>query len=132
MTSPSRASADRMPLNGWVVFASVLLMVAGVVNAINGFTALQHDSYYVSHIVYDNLTFWGWAFLIWGVLQFLAGVLAWTGRTSGRSLAVVLTSTAAVLWFFLIFAAPWAALVGIGLNLAVLFALTVGSAPEGF
>jgi hypothetical protein len=54
-------------------------------------------------IVYDNLTFWGWAFLIWGALQILAGAVTLSHRTWGAALGVALAATSCVLWFFMIF-----------------------------
>jgi hypothetical protein len=40
---------------------------------------------------------------------------------------VFLAGAAIVLWFFLIFSAPWSAFVGIIMNMLVLYALAVGS-----
>jgi hypothetical protein len=110
-------------LTGMGVFAGVVLLIVGGFNLINGFTALQHSSYYTHHMVYSNLTFWGWAFLIWGCLQLLAGALTFAHNTSGMYLGVFLAATAAILWFFMIFAAPWAALVGVTTSLLVVYGL---------
>jgi hypothetical protein len=122
----------RVHVTGWVVFASVLLIIAGGINLVNGYNALENSSYFKSDIVYSNMTFWGWAFLIWGGLQLLAGILAWGGRTSGNMIGVGLSGLAAMLWFFMIFAAPWAALIGFSLNVAVVFALTAGARPDEY
>jgi len=101
-------------------------------NLLNGYTLLEHDSYYRNHIVYSNLTFWGWMFLIWGAFQMLAGILAWRGSLTGTAMAVGLTATASLLWFFLIFAAPWPAVIGITLNTVAMFALTAGARPDEY
>jgi hypothetical protein len=121
------AKSQRIGLTGWGTFAAVTLIVLGAVNVINGFTAIQHSSYYRSDIVYNNLTFWGWMFLIWGALQLVAGALVLGRSTMGYYLGVSLALVAAILWFFMIFAAPIPALTGILLSMAVLFALTRGS-----
>jgi hypothetical protein len=121
------AASRRIGLTGWGIFASVTLIALGAVNAINGFTAIQHSSYYRSDIVYDNLTFWGWLFIIWGVLELIAGGLVLARSTLGYYLGVSLALVAAILWFFMIFAAPMPALAGILLSMAVLYALTRGS-----
>jgi hypothetical protein len=125
--SEAGAKTQRIGLTGWGVFAAVMLVVLGAVNVINGFTAIQHSSYYRNDIVYNNLTFWGWVFLIWGVLQLIAGALVFGRSTAGYYLGVSLALVAAILWFFMIFAAPFPALTGVLLSMAVLFALTRGS-----
>ena len=43
-----------------------------------------------------------------------------------------LAGTAAILWFFMIFAAPWAALVGVTTSLLVIYGLTAGAHPDDF
>jgi hypothetical protein len=121
-----------MTLTGWSAFAGVTLLVVGGFNVINGFTAIQHSSYYTHQIVYSNLTFWGWAFLIWGILQIVAGGMTLAGNTSGYVLGVVLAGTSAILWFFMVFAAPWAALLGVTVSMMVVYGLTAGSNPEGY
>jgi len=121
------AQSDRIGLTGWGIFAAATLVVLGAVNIINGFTAIQHSSYFRSDIVYHNFTFWGWMFLIWGALQLIAGVLVFARSTTGYFLGVSLALVAAILWFFMIFAAPMPALAGILLSMAVMFALTRGS-----
>jgi hypothetical protein len=126
-TMTSGAESQRIGLTGWGVFAAATLIVLGAVNVVNGFTAIQHSSYYRTDIVYNNFTFWGWMFLIWGALQLVAGVLVFARSTAGYFLGVSLALVAAILWFFMIFAAPMPALAGILLSMAVLFALTRGS-----
>ena len=61
-TSENRAAI----VPGWVWFAGVMLFVAGSFQLIHGFAALERKQYFSHQIVYSNLTFWGWVFLIWG------------------------------------------------------------------
>jgi hypothetical protein len=114
-------------LDGWAAFAAVLLTVAGVFNVVNGFTALHNADYYTSQIVYSNLTFWGWAFLIWGALEVIAGVMVFAGMPAGRVLGVFLAMIAAMLWFFMIFSEPWAAVLGVTASFLVLYGLTAAA-----
>lgn len=127
MGQHAREERDRIPLTGWATFGSVTLMTVGAINAINGFTALHNADYFRSDIVYSNLTFWGWAFLIWGILEVVAGGLVLARSVAGYYMGVCLAATAAILWFFLIFAAPWPALLGVLLSLLVIYSLTIGS-----
>jgi len=120
-------ASNTVGLTGWGIFGSAALVVLGGLNVINGFTALNHSSYFHSHIVYSNLTFWGWAFLIWGILQVVAGGLVLAHSTTGYYMGVCMAGTAAILWFFMMFAAPPAAIVGVIVSMSVVYALTVGS-----
>jgi len=114
-------------LTGWGMFGAVTLIVLGGLNIVNGFTAIHNSQFFTHQIVYHNLTAWGWVFLIWGILQMVAGVLVFAHSTTGYYLGVCLAGTATILWFFMLFAAPIQALVAVIVGLVVIYSLTVGS-----
>jgi len=114
-------------LTGWGMFGAVTLIVLGGLNIVNGFTAIHNSQFFTHQIVYHNLTAWGWVFLIWGILQMVAGVLVFAHSTTGYYLGVCLAGTATILWFFMLFAAPLPAVLGVIVSMAVVYALTVGS-----
>jgi hypothetical protein len=114
-------------LTGWGMFGAVTLIVLGGLNIVNGFTAIHNSQFFTHQIVYHNLTAWGWLFLIWGILQMVAGVLVFAHSTTGYYLGVCLAGTATILWFFMLFAAPIPALVAVIVGLVVIYSLTVGS-----
>jgi hypothetical protein len=128
-----RSSSERaVRLTGWAITAASLLLVIGAINLINGYTLLDKDSYLRSdHIVYQNLDFWGWAFLIWGALQVVAGALVVTRRPTGTYMGLGLSAVGCVMWFFMIFAIPFGTLVGVILNMLILGGLVLG-AVEGW
>jgi hypothetical protein len=83
MTSaPTRASREsrRVEGRGMIIFASVLLVVLGGLNLIDGISAVSRSHVFVlnAHYVVGDLRAWGWVALILGALQVLAaaGVLA--------------------------------------------------------
>ena len=120
----TEAASGRARVTRWVVLGSVLLIVAGAVNLLNGYTLIEHHSYFRTNIpIQGGLTGWGWVFVIWGAVQLLAGILAWRGHIAGSAIGVGVCAIAAMIWFLLVFAAPWAALAGIGINVAIIFAL---------
>ncbi len=125
-TSYSMAGAT----TGWERCAGVLLIMLGAFNVMHGLVALNNDDFLINQYLYDNLTFWGWAFLVWGALQVIAGALALVGGAGGRILGVTLSMVAAVLWFFFVFASPFSALIGIVVNVMVIYGLTAGAARE--
>jgi hypothetical protein len=131
-TTDRRVARDRGAprVTGWVWFAGLMLVVAGGFNLINGFAAIERGQYYNNHIVYSNLKFWGWMFVIWGVLQLFAGFASIAGQMTGNYVGVMLASAATFLWFIMIFAAPWAALLGVIVNVLIIYGLTNGAEPQ--
>jgi hypothetical protein len=117
-------------VTGWERCAGVLLVILGAFNVMNGLVALNNDEFLVNQYLYENLTFWGWSFLVWGALQVIAGALALVGGNGGRILGVTLSMIGAVLWFFFIFASPYSALIGIFINVMVIYGLTAGAVRE--
>jgi len=130
--SAAHSKSDAIKLTGWTVFSSVTLLVIGAINLINGLTTLEHSGYYTREIVYSNLTFWGWAFLLWGAAQILAGAFTLARHEWAAYLGVGLAATSAMLWFFMIFAAPFAALLGVTVSMLVVAGFTAGMHPDEY
>jgi hypothetical protein len=117
--------------NGWLTFAGVMLTIAGGLNVIHGITAIHNSNYFTNQVLYHNLTAWGWVFLIWGVLQAVAGLGSLSGQKFGPYLGVILAGISAIMWFFFLFASPFAAIVGVTVNVFVIYGLTVGATDAG-
>ena len=52
-----------------------MLLIAGAVNVIYGIAAISDSSFYVNgarHVLFDDLSTWGWVVLIVGVAQIVA------------------------------------------------------------
>jgi hypothetical protein len=61
---------------GWVSFASILMMVVGALNVIEGLIAiLNRDYYYESgpQVLVFDVNGWGWVTVLWGVVLVYAG-----------------------------------------------------------
>jgi hypothetical protein len=126
--SMSDRTAEMRPgLTGWGTFGAVTLVVLGGLNMINGFTAIHNSHFFTHKMIYHNLTVWGWVFLLWGILQVVAGALVFTRSLNGYYMGVCLAGTQTILWFFMLFAAPIPAMVGVLVGLIVVYSLTVGS-----
>ena len=111
---------------GGITFAACLLLLAGVFQTFAGFVALVDDGFYddTRDVLGVDVTAWGWAHLLIGVL--LLGISAglfkralWSGLAA---VGVVLLS--AIVNFLMIPYYPVWALVVIGLDVFVLWALT--------
>jgi uncharacterized membrane protein len=72
----SRGAAHRVEGHGLLMFASVLLMVLGLFNLLDGIAAVARSHVFIAnaHYVVGDLRAWGWVALIFGVLQVLAGI----------------------------------------------------------
>ena len=112
---------------GWIFFAAVLMMLAGIMNAIHGFIALVNDEWVVwgnRGDLYLDLTTWGWLHLIVGIVVFLAGIGLLSGNVLARAIAVIVASVAIIANFLFIPAFPVWALTIITINVFVIYALT--------
>lgn len=118
------------PMTGWIVFAAMMLLVVGSLDAFEGLIAIIRDNYYTIHgdqlIVFDTTT-WGWIMLFWGIALFLTGLALWGGSGFARWVAVLLAAGNVIgqLGWVGNSSYPLWALVIVGLNVMVIFALTV-------
>jgi hypothetical protein len=99
---------------GRVVFASILLIMVGVVNFIYGIGALDDANYFAgdTRFVLDNLNTLGWVLIILGIVQFTAGISLMGGRAYGRVLGIVAGSLGALGALFSIGGSnPWWSLI---------------------
>ena len=83
---------------GRVVFAAILLLIAGTLNVIYGLGALDEASFIVNDTRYilDNLNTLGWVLIILGVLQLIAGFSLMAGNAFGRIFGIIVGSLGAI------------------------------------
>ena len=113
---------------GFVVFAAVMMMLAGGFQVIAGLAAIFDDQFYVvgANYVFDvDVTAWGWIHLILGVVIFAAGAGVLQGATWARVVGITLASLSAFANFFFIPYYPVWSIVIIALDVAVIWALSV-------
>jgi hypothetical protein len=84
---------------GRVLFAAVLLLIAGVLNIIYGIGALDDANFYTSsgtHYVFGTLHTWGWITLILGIIQLTAGFSLFGGGAYGRVIGIAAATLGAI------------------------------------
>ena len=113
---------------GWIVFAWLMLLIAGVMSIIDGIVALSRSSFfdsYGAHYVASNLTTWGWVAIIIGILMVIAAGSVIRGGSFGRWFGILAGSVSLVLWGFWIPIVPFWALMIMFLDLLVIYGLVV-------
>ena len=83
---------------GSAVFAAILLVVAGTLNIIYGFGALDDANVFVNdtRLIFSNLNTLGWVLIILGVIQLTAGFSLFGGGTYGRVIGIAAATLGAI------------------------------------
>jgi hypothetical protein len=79
-------------MSGWIAFAAIMMMIVGVLLALEGLILLIDDDYYediVDTTVTGSLTTWGWVLLIWGIVVAIAGWALLAFKQWARWVAVI-------------------------------------------
>jgi hypothetical protein len=128
MSSPQYRATDVTGWVGWIAFAGFIMIITGVLGAIQGLTAIIKDDaaiYAAGTVVVFDVTQWGWVHLIFGLILVLVGVSLLNGATWARVAAIILVGLnliaqfAAVTWY------PVWGIIAIVLDMLVLWALIV-------
>jgi hypothetical protein len=113
-------------MSGMSAFAGVMLIIAGVFNAVEGLVALFRNQVYVAGTEYVfafDLTAWGWTHLIVGAVVAAAGFAVMSGQVWGRSVGVgVAVLSMLVNFLFIPYYPVWSLLI-IALDFFVIWAL---------
>jgi hypothetical protein len=118
-------SVDEGRGGGWLVFAGIILLVAGVLNVIYGIAGISKSHFFVAnaHYVFSDLKGWGWITLILGVLQLTAAFSLFAGGTWGRVYGIAAASLAAIGALLSIPAYPFLSLALFALAIMVIYGL---------
>jgi hypothetical protein len=121
---------ENRSMAGWIGFASMLLLLLGVIDFFQGLIAVFEDEYYVvtpAGFLAVDLTTWGWTMMVWGVLLALAGIglAAAQGWARWFTIVVVSLNILGQLGFAGNSQYPLWALTVLTLSIFVLYALTV-------
>ncbi|MET0789093.1 MAG: hypothetical protein ABWY33_07620 [Cellulomonas sp.] len=113
---------------GLTVFAATMMILIGILHAVQGLVAVANDTFYVvgQEWVFElDVTTWGWIHLVVGALVVVAGVFVLQGAVWARVVGVLVACLSLVLNFVWLPYYPVWSLVIIALDVAVIWALTV-------
>jgi len=114
--------------DGWVLFAGVMILIAGFLNVVYGIAALDDSAFFTGDnrfVIFDDLNTWGWIHLIVGLLQLFAAFSIWNRHEYGRVIGVLTASISAVTILLFINASPLGAFAIFVLDLLVIYGLVV-------
>jgi hypothetical protein len=112
---------------GLTVFAGTVMMIVGVLQAIQGLVALFNDTFYIvgeRYVFSFDVTTWGWIHLLLGILVAFAGFFLFRGAVWARTVGVIFASLSAIVNFAWLPYYPVWGLIVIALDVFVIWALT--------
>jgi hypothetical protein len=117
---------------GLIIFAAVLLFVAGFFNMIDGIAAIARSHVFVAnaHYVFGGLRAWGWVTLVLAIGQLLAGLGVLAGNQLARWYAVAVVGLNAIAQMFFIPAYPFWSLTIIAVDVVALYGLCAYGSRE--
>lgn len=111
---------------GWLTFAAVLFMVAGVANALWGISALVNDDYFAAdELLFGDLSMWGVFYLLLSAAQLAAAWLIIRGSSAGAVLGIGLVILHATVALMSIAAYPLWTVIVLAIDGLIIYGLTV-------
>lgn len=120
---------QRTGWTGWIGFASVMMILAGLFQGIAGLVGIFRSAFYLvgNHsaklLIFSNIHAWGWANLIVGMIVLLAGVYLLSGSTWARVVAALMAILSAIANLLAVTLYPVWSIIGITLSVLVLYAV---------
>jgi hypothetical protein len=111
---------------GFILFAAVMMIMAGVFQALQGLVGIFENEFYVptrNYLFQFDATTWGWTHLLVGLLVAFAGWGLLSGRTWARVAAITLAVLSAIANFAFIPYYPFWSLLIIALDIFVIWAV---------
>jgi hypothetical protein len=131
------AAGDRYqspgPINGWIVFAGVIMLIEGFLDAMWGLAAVINNEVITvgGHgVVMWDITAWGWGHLILGALVACTGLGLLAGQRWARFLGIFFVSLDVLVQFGTFTLFPLWAIMIIALDIVILYQLCARWEPE--
>jgi hypothetical protein len=131
--TPERQAGSSMgevveePGYGWIVFAGIIMAIAGVLDFIYGIAAISSSHFYVAHANYviSELNTWGWILVVIGAIQMLVAFGIWAKATWARWTGMGIAGLNAIAELLFLPAYPLLTVSIFALNVLVIYALAV-------
>ena len=120
------STTERTGWAGWIIFAGIMLIVGGLLNAIYGLVAILNDNWVVwgnRGVVYLDVTAWGWVHFLLGVVVIFAGAGVMTGNVLARTIGVLVAAGSMVVNFLALPLYPLWSITLLTIDVLVIWAL---------
>jgi hypothetical protein len=123
---------DRVPGQGWLLFAALMLGWAGAFNILDGIIALSRSKFFVEEAVYvfSDLNTWGWIVILLGAAQLLAAFLLFSGSQLARWFGIAAAGANAIGQLMFAPAYPFWALSLFAVDVLIIYALAAYAGPQ--
>src|SRR3954454_20269523 len=135
---PPPASADRGYADayaddagyGWVMFAGTMLLMAAMLNLIDGIAAVSNSTFFVANakFIVSDLNTLGWTLIVLGTVQGLVAVGIWAQVRAMRWIGVAVAGVNAIAQLLFIPAYPFWSLALFTLDILVIYGLVAHGA----
>jgi hypothetical protein len=131
MRVPRRRPPAGRSGSGWVVFAGVMLLVASVLNAIYGFSAIYNDDYVAEEeFLYGPVSLWGWLAVGIAVVMLITALGVFVRNAMAAYLGIFIAAVNALAHLTAIGGATAFSIVVIAVDALIVYGLAVhGSEP---
>ena len=111
--------------HGWLLFAAIMILVAGVLNVIYGIAAIGDSKFFIHNTQYilSGLNTWGWIMLVIGAVQAFVAFLVWQGGNLGRWLGVGVAGVSCIAALMAIPAYPFWSLAIFAVDILIIYGL---------
>jgi hypothetical protein len=114
---------------GWIAFGGCMMVLLGSFHVIDGLVALFNDDYLLvgasGLLVSVDLTAWGWAHVVLGLVMAGAGYGLFAGHMWARVVGVLVALVSAVVNLGFLAAYPFWSAIMIALDVLVIWAITM-------
>ncbi len=123
----SRYQSEPTPVNGWIIFAGVLMLIEGFLDAMWGLAAVINNEVITvgGHgVVVWDISAWGWGHLILGTLVALTGLGLLAQQSWARWLGIIFVSLNLLVQFGTFTLFPLWSIMIIAIDILILYQLT--------
>ena len=132
--APQSSYASRLG-DGWITFAAIMLGIIGTMNVIGGIAAIDDANFYIADakFVISELSTWGWALTLTGVVQLFVVVGLLRRNQFARWLGITFAALNALVHLLILPAFPLWSLALIGIDMLVVYGLVMyGDRDESY
>ena len=110
---------------GWLLFAGIMILVAGVLNTIWGIAAIDSANFFLEddRYIFEDLNTMGWIILIVGIVQLFAAFSIWAGGQFGRWIGIIAASVNAIFALLSLPGYPLWSIAVFGIDILIIYGL---------